>query len=383
MALILHMKHSLTWVEISAENLQSNLQTLKNLAGGALFCPAIKANAYGHGLMECAPLIAGGADWLCVNALYEATELQEIGVKKPIYIMGYVPLHELKEAVERGLRLVAYNAQTLLKLAEICASSGKPAFTHLKLETGNNRQGVLSEDLSAVLEIYKSNPLVKLEGVTTHFANIEDTTDRAYADFQLKNFNEMIAVIESAGLKPVYKHCANTAATLLFPDTHFNMVRAGIGVYGLWPSNETFVSASHLGNKIELKPVLSWKTKIAQVKKVPAGSFIGYGCTYKTSKDTRLAILPVGYYDGYDRKLSNTAYVLIRGARAPLRGRVCMNMIMVDVTDIPQAALEDEVVLLGNQGDEKLSAEQIAKWSGTINYEVTTRINERLKRVVV
>lgn len=379
------MEHSLTWVEISAQSLRSNIQTLKNLAGqGRIFAPAVKANAYGHGLKQCAPIISeAGADWLCVNALFEAVELQEIGVKKPIYIMGYIALNELKETVEKGFHFVVYNEETLQKLVEICRQTGKQALTHLKLETGNNRQGVLREKLPEIAEVYKNNPLLKLEGVSTHFANIEDTTDRSYADFQLKNFKEMIGILENAGLNPTYKHCANTASTILFPETYFNMVRAGIGSYGLWPSNETFISAQHLHKKIDLLPVMTWKTRIAQIKKVAAGSFVGYGCTYRASEETSLAVLPVGYYDGYDRKLSNSAYVLIHGKRAPVRGRVCMNMIMADVTYIPDAALEDEVVLLGKQGDEKLSAEQLAKWCGTINYEITTRINEKLSRKVV
>lgn len=378
------MEHSLTWVEITAQSLRSNIKALKGLVGDRVFAPAVKANAYGHGLKECAPIISeAGADWFCVNALFEAVQLQEIGVTRPVYIMGYIPLNELKEAVERGFHFVVYNEESLRKLSEICKQTGKKALTHLKLETGNNRQGVLREDLPKVIDIYRGQPLLSLEGVSTHFANIEDTTDRSYADFQLRNFNEMIEILERGGLKPAYKHCANTASTILYPDTYFNMVRAGIGTYGLWPSNETFITAQHQHKKVELQPVMSWKTKIAQIKKVAAGSFVGYGCSYKASKDTRLAVLPVGYYDGYDRKLSNAAYVLIHGKRAPVRGRVCMNMIMADVTYIPDAALEDDVVLMGTQGEEKLSAEQIAKWCGTINYEVTTRINEKLVRKVV
>jgi alanine racemase len=161
------------------------------------------------------------------------------------------------------------------------------------------------------------------------------------------------------------------------------MVRTGIGNYGLWPSSETLISARHEKRNIELRPVLTWKTRIAQIKEVEAGSFVGYGCTYKTAAPGRLAVLPVGYYDGYYRNLSNNGYVLIQGRRAPVRGRVCMNILMVDVTDIPKAGLEEEVVLLGRQGEEYISAEHIAKWMRGINYEITTNINAKLKRVVV
>ena len=181
-----------------------------------------------------------------------------------------------------------------------------------------------------------------------------------------------------------YIHTANTAATILFPKTYFTMVRTGVGNYGLWPSNETRVSAQNEEKNISLQPIMTWKTRVAQVKNVPANSYVGYGCTYKTNHDSRIAILPIGYCDGYDRRgLSNTAYVLIQGKRAPVRGRVCMNMTMVDVTDIPGVKIEDEVVLLGRQGDEEVSADQLADWIGTIHYEVTTRINERIVRKLV
>lgn len=379
------MKHSLTWVEISKKNLQHNIRMFKQMVGpDKILCPAVKGNAYGHGLTQCAPLmVEAGADWLGVNALFEAVALRESGVTAPIYVMGYVSLHELSEVVERDFHFVVYNPETLEKLAEICTTLQKPAFTHLKLETGNNRQGVLREDLEKIVTFYKSHPLIKLEGLSSHFANIEDTTDHSYAGFQFRNFTEMGEEIERLGINPTYRHCANTASVLLFPHTHFNFVRTGIGNYGLWPSKETLLSVKHLGGNIDLRPVMSWKTRVAQVKKVASGSFIGYGCSYRTTGDTKLAILPVGYYDGYNRRNSNTAYVLIHGRRAPIRGRVCMNISMVDVSDIPDVKVEDEVILLGQQGDEYLSAEQLAKWNETISYEITTSINDRLDRKVV
>jgi alanine racemase len=379
------MHHKLTWIEISSANLRHNVQALKKIAGPeSLMCPAVKGNAYGHGLTECAPVILeAGAEWLGVNALFEALALKESGISAPIYIMGYVPFEDLEDVVRNGFRMVVYNGETLARLAEITKKTGKPALTHLKLETGNWRQGVSREELNGIAAIYKANPLLKLEGASTHFANIEDTTDRTYANYQLNNFKEMVGILRGKGLDPEYLHCANTASTILYPDTYFNMVRTGIGIYGLWPSNETKLTARTLGRNLDLKPVMSWKTKIAQIKEVPAGSYVGYGCTYKTLKPSRLAVLPVGYYDGYDRGLSNTAFVLVRGKRAPIRGRVCMNMVMAEVTYIPDAALEDEVVLIGKQGDEEVSADMMAKWLGTISYEVTTSVNGRIERRVV
>jgi len=193
----------------------------------------------------------------------------------------------------------------------------------------------------------------------------------------------MLTGLEKKGFKAAVNHIACTAASLVFPQTRLQLARIGIGLYGLWPSRETMVSLKEQGSEFKLEPVLSWKTRVAQVKTVAAGEYIGYGCTFRTSRKTRIAVLPVGYYDGYDRKLSNTAYVLIKGKRAPIRGRVCMNLCMADITDIPGVRPEDEVVLLGKQGREQLSSEQLAQWIGTINYEVVTRINPMLPRVVV
>jgi len=379
------MEHNNAWVEINKDDLRHNIGVFRKLIGpGRIMCPAVKSNAYGHGLIECAPvMLEAGADWLGVNALFEAFALREAGIRAPIYIMGYILLDELSAAVEAGFHFVVYNMETMLKLAKICNRTGLPALTHLKAETGNYRQGVDESDLQKFIDFYKANPLVKLEGVTTHFANIEDTVDHSYAEFQLANLKRFVETMRSAGLNPSHIHCANTAATILFPDTYFNMVRTGIGNYGLWPSTETIISAKHTGVNVELKPVLTWKTRIAQIKDVPEGALVGYGGTYKTPRATRLAIIPVGYYDGFDRNLSNKGYVLIHGQRAPIRGRVCMNIAMVDVTDIPAAALEDEVVLIGKQGEEELTAEQMANWLGRINYEITTNINAKHRRVLV
>ncbi|MBU1992740.1 MAG: alanine racemase [Patescibacteria group bacterium] len=375
------MKKQKTWVEVSKDNLIHNIQTLKGLVGDRVFCPAVKANAYGHGIVEVAPyVLTGGADWLAVDALFEAKKLKESGIESPIYIMGYVLNNELKEAVKEGFRFVVYNKETIIELGKI----SRDCNIHLKIETGNNRQGIALGDLPEIVDLLSKNPCINVEGVATHFADIEDTTDHSYAEEQIENFKKGIEILENGGVRPAYAHCANTAAVILFPHTYLNFVRAGIGIYGMWPSNETYVSAVKANKAdIELRPALTWKTIIAQIKNLKEGEYIGYGRTYRTTHDTRLAVLPVGYYDGYDRGLSNNAFVIIHGKRAPVRGRVCMNMIMVDVTHIPEAKVEDEVILLGKDGGEKVSAELMGSWANTINYEITTRINERIPRVIV
>lgn len=411
--------HFLSRVEIDKKALKYNIDAFKSLiargwkgargngthesfgrnrseADRAKLCLCIKANAYGHGIIECAKIIIGSGQrekniWFGINSVAEADILRGAGIKNPLYIMGYVPFDQMETAIKLGCRLVVYNAETIERLNKIARRLRKRVPIHIKIETGNNRQGVLTDDVAEFARKITRLPALILEGASTHFANIEDTTNHSYAYYQFENFLSAARKIEKAiGAEIPIKHCANTAATILFPKMHLDMVRIGVGLYGLWPSKETYVSAQRETRSsgmnsfvVDLKPVLSWKTHVAQIKEIPEGSCIGYGCTYKTTVKTRLAILPVGYYDGYDRGLSSAAYVLIKGKRSPVRGRVCMNITMVDITNIHGVKLEEEVVLIGRQGNENISIEQIADWCNTINYEIPTRINERVPRVVI
>jgi alanine racemase len=220
--------------------------------------------------------------------------------------------------------------------------------------------------------------------MSTHFANIEDTTNHEYYKYQLNNFKSFVETFKKEGIEIPVLHTACTAACMLFPDTYFNLIRPGIGLYGLWPSKQTFLSClMNNKNTLDLKPVLSFKTKIAQIKYLPEDSYIGYGCTYKTTHKTKLAVLPVGYFDGYDRLLSNNSYVIIRNKRAPILGRICMNICMVDITHIEETELEDEVILIGKSESEEISADIIAEKTNTINYETVTKINPELPRIIV
>jgi alanine racemase len=373
--------NDLTWVEIDKNALSENIKTLRSIVGNeTVLCPCVKGNAYGHGLILSSKVfLENGADWLGVNSLYEARTLQKAGIKAPIYVLGYLGFDELEEAISMDLRIVIYNEETVLKLKELV--KGRPFNVHIKVETGNNRQGV---KISEILDFAKLcvNSGLNIEGISTHFANIEDSTDHSFAFKQFEVFNKTINLLERNGINIKYKHSANSAGTLLFDEVKMNMVRPGIACYGMWPSNETFISSREKNRLTTLKPALTWKSKIAQIKNVDENEFIGYGLTYKTTRSSKIAIIPIGYYDGYDRGL-NSPYVLINGKRAFVRGRICMNIIMVDVSDIPEAKIEDEVVLIGKSGDEFISAELFAKWAGTINYEVTTRINERIKRILI
>ena len=379
-------KKFIQWVEIDRSALTNNIQQFRSLIGDKVnLLAVVKANAYGHGILQVSRIaLEAGVDWLGVHSLEEGLLLRREGIDCPLIILGYVSLEELEKAVARELRLTVYNLDTIHLLDKISRRLKKKVFIHLKVETGTYRQGIKEEDVFPFIKEIQKFPYLVIEGLSSHFANIEDTTDHSYPRLQLQRFKRIIQKLEKHKIEIPIKHIACTAATILFPDTYFDMVRVGIGMYGLWPSKETYLSCILQKRKpLILKPVLSWKTRIAQIKKVPKGSFIGYGCTYRTTRETSLAVLPIGYYDGYSRSLSNYSYVLIKGHRAPLCGRVCMNFIMADITDIPGAILEDEVILLGQDGEEIITADFLADLAGSINYDIVTGINNIIPRIII
>lgn len=370
---------------IDTASLSHNISVLKKgLAPGAEIAAVVKSNAYGHGVrIAWRAFVEGGATWLCVDSLHEAQELRDDGYTGNLFVMGHIPPAHAKTAVSLDVRCMVYDRRQIDALGEAANAASRPLRLVMKLETGTQRQGLTIEAALNLAHYIARFPYLVLEGTATHFANIEDTTDHSFAYEQLRIFNEYNDILTANGFRPTLRTIANSAAGILWPHTHCELVRAGITCYGMWPSTECYVSARLLGKDVDLRPALTWKTLIAQIKTVPAGSLIGYGCTYETTHESRIAVLPVGYYDGYDRAMSNLAYVLIRGKRAPVRGRICMNMCMVDVTDIPDAEPGDDVVLLGRQGGECLSAEQLATWADTINYELTTQIQTNIPRIAV
>jgi alanine racemase len=375
-----------TWIEISEEAFASNLDFFKKIIPeNTELAVVVKANAYGHGLKEIAELAEkNGIQSYCVHTLGEALLLRKWRQSYNILIMGPVPPGSLSEVIKNSFRLVFYDPDILDVLNRIAVDMDQSAHIHMKLETGTYRQGINPEDVELFLEKLKKTPRIILEGVYTHFANIEDTTDHSYALSQLKRFKDISTRIQQA-YPHIKKHTACSAAALLFSETHFDMVRLGISMYGLWPSRETFVSfkINHPQNGEDvLQPILSWKARVGQVKSIPANQFIGYGCSYQTTRETQLAVLPIGYADGYSRGLSNQAFVLLHGRRAPVRGRICMNLIMVDITDIPDVRPGDEAVLIGKQGTEILTVDQLASLAGTINYEFITHLNGLIPRII-
>jgi len=373
-------------IEISRPALVHNIREFRRLVGPKRkFLAVVKANAYGHGILEVAAIaVAEGVDWLGVDSVDEGAALRRAGIGVPILVLGYAPLASLEEAVLKDLRLTVYNREIVARLGDLAARLHKSVRVHVKLETGTWRQGVAAKDIAAFVRDVRKRPGLVVEGLSSHFANIEDTTKHDYPRRQLEVYRASCRALESGGARIPLKHMSCTAATILFPEPGFNLARVGIGLYGLWPSKETYLSCL-LDKKepLSLEPVLSWKARIAQVKKVPAGADIGYGCTYRTTRPTVLAVIPVGYFDGYDRGLSNAAHVLLKGRRAPVRGRVAMDFFMADVTDVPGPKPEDEVTLLGTDGRERITAEDLASLAGTISYEILARINPLIPRIVI
>ena len=356
------------------------------MAGDRLFAVCVKANAYGHGLPEMVRLLTQvpGVDYLTVHSVDEARSCRSYGWTGEIIVLGPVSPWEVGELFKFDLQPTVVSKTVLEQIGKESEKREQAAKVHLKLETGTNRQGITEHEIEQFTAVFKKyKQLGRPFGLSTHFANIEDTTNHEYAQRQLKEFNRLVVCFSKAGLKPTVCHTACSAALILFEKTKFELVRPGISVYGHWSSKETYLSYRLTGGKNDIfHPVLSWRARITQIKKVPADSFVGYGCTYRTTSAARLAIIPVGYYDGYARALSNRAYVLIKGRRAPVRGRVCMNLMMVDISDIKGVKQGDIATLIGTDTGQRVTTEQLADWSGTINYEILARISPETIRIV-
>ena len=374
-----------TWIEVSGSALVHNYRTIKRLVRPAAVMAVVKANAYGHGLAQTVGILEKNTDvsWYGVDSVDEALAVRKLCAKKPVLVLGYTPISRVKDAVKAGISITTYNASALRE-ANRAATAKHPAKIHLKIETGLNRQGVTIDGLSDLLPLLRRSEHVWLEGISTHFANIEDTRDPTEAMRQLGLYERALDSVRGQGLDPFWKHTACSAAAILYPETRFNLIRLGISLYGFWPSGETLVSAKERGINIKLKPVMTWKTIVAQVKTVKRGMAVGYGLSESMTRDAKVAILPIGYYDGFDRVgMSGNGQAIIKGMRCRVIGRVAMNMCMVDVTDIGKIKEEDEVVLIGKQGSEIITAEQLAQKAGTINYEIVARLNPLIPRIVI
>ncbi len=372
-----------TWVEISRAAVENNIAALRSfLVPGVEFCAVIKANAYGHGQQEMtALLLESGVTHFAVDSIDEAILLATHAPAATVFILNYTVPERLKDVVSIGAIQTVYDERTIRELSKY-GTTECPARVSLKIETGLHRQGVGPRGAANLLEfISRTEGRVVLMSAASHFANAEEPTDPMNA-FQVQNFSLALEAIHAAGFHPQYQHIAGSAAAMTNPDVQGTMVRYGIVLYGLWASKQHKRHVVLGRQNIELSPVLQWKTRIAQVKDVPPGSAIGYGGTHVANRPLRIAVLPVGYADGYDRGLSNRGEVIIRGRKCSIVGNICMNVCMADVSAVPSVAIDDEVTLLGRDGMHTVSADDIAAHLGTIHYEVVTRIASSLPRVI-
>ena len=369
-----------THIIIHAGNLLHNLRLFSRLARSPIMF-VVKANAYGHGLRQVVEIARESPAVGCfaVDSLAEAMTVRSLQKRKPVLILGWSDQQETEELVARGFETVVPSAEHLRWLLDAAAKLKRKARVHIKIETGTNRLGIDPAKAVALLKNLDRRK-ADLRGVYSHFANIEDTTDPVFARRQLELYH---AVLHRIAPLRACRHFSSSASTLLFPETHFDMARVGISAYGYWPSRQTHaLFLEKNGGGLDLRPVLSWHSRVAQVKQVKKGAAIGYGLTYRTFAKARIVVIPVGYYDGYDRKLSNASQVLVKGCKAPVRGRICMNMFMADVSHIPGVKTGDPVILLGGRGPERIDADMLAEWSGTIHYEVLARLNPLIPRIV-
>lgn len=359
------------WLVVDLGVLKRNVAFLK-VHTGADVMAVVKANGYGHGIVAAARAAAdAGARFCGLARVEEALELRKAGLSISLLVLGYTPAYRFKRAIENDISITIFDPEQLPDLIAAAQRVGRPAQVHVKVETGMGRLGARPEVALDLLRALAANDELLMEGVFTHFARADEPGSGTNTQ-QLLVFNSLLKDIESAGLQPELIHSANSAALLSRADTHFDMIRVGIAMYGLAPSADSKMP-------VELEVSLTWKAELCAVRNLPAGSGVSYGHVYTTSRSERIGVIPVGYGDGYRRVTGNS--VLIRGVRVPVVGRVCMDQMMVQLDGVPDAQVGDEVILIGSQGELTITADDLADLWGTINYEVVCGISARVPRL--
>lgn len=367
-----------SWIEVNLDAIEANVKNVKAFIGGKVeLIAVVKANAYGHGIVPVAQVaLEAGASRLAVARASEGIKLRQAGIEAPILVMNYVPQAEIPLVVHHNLTPTLITLEQARALSHEATRAGKKLPVHIKVDTGMGRFGLMPEEVEGFVREVASLPGLTLEGLYTHFSVADEVNEDStnYTLRQFETFINLVEKLEKAGFHFPLRHACNSAATVRFPSMHMEAVRVGIILYGLRPSEE-------VEPPFPLFPALSLKARIARIRVLPAGFPISYGRTYVTSRPTPVALVPVGYGDGYHRLISNRGFVLIKGTRVPIVGRICMDQLMVDASGVEGVREGDEVVLIGEQGGERIRAEEVARWAETIDYEIVASLTSRLPRI--
>jgi alanine racemase len=358
-----------TVAEVDLAAVRRNVETLR--PPGTELMAVVKANAYGHGDVPVArAALAAGASWLGVALVEEGLRLREAGIGAPILLLSEPPADAVKDALYAGLTPTLYSDDAVAAVADAAGAADRPPKVHVKVDTGMHRVGA---DPGAMVPLVRSmvDRGLEVEGVWTHLARAEEV-DADTTRGQLARFADVLSALKDAGIRPRYRHAANSAATVAWPEARFDLVRVGIALYGIAPGPD-------LAGRVDLRPAMALRSSVAHVRRLPAGEAVSYGHTYRLDREATMATVPIGYADGYLRSLSNRGQVLIRGRRHPVAGMVTMDQLLVDCGDEP-VQRGDEVVLIGAQGDDRITAEEVAAWAGTIPYEIVCAVSARVPR---
>ena len=366
-----------TVAEIDLDAIAFNVRQTRKLVGPDVrICAAVKADAYGHGVIPVSrTILEGGVKMLGVATMEEALELRAAGIPAPILLLQCVPEGDIPEIVRNDVGAMVCSRSFASQLSDESLQADKRTKVHIKVDTGMGRVGIQADETVGLARELSAMPGIEIEGIFTHFA-CADEESQAFTQKQIADFRRVIDSVEAAGVHIPFRHAANSAGMLNVPESHFNMVRPGIMLYGLYDSG--FVS-----RKPELRQAMTLKTGIVFLKELASGSTVSYGRTYTTKRRSLVATIPIGYADGYNRRLSNCAPALVRGMRVPVIGRICMDQTMLDVTDVPGVSIGDEVVLYGRQGEQEIAMEEIESILGTISYEIVCSVSKRVPRVYV
>jgi alanine racemase len=366
-----------TWTEINLDNLAFNFHSAKRFIGNDVkYMAVVKADGYGHGAIECARrLEAEGIDWFGVALPEEGIELRKSGIRKLILCLGSFWEGQETAILNYNLTPVIYRIENAESLNRAARERGTSVDIHIKIDTGMGRIGVRFDEVAAFADRIKSLPALRLQGLMTHFASADDLGQNEFTALQIERFNRAVSIFEEKGFHPIYKDLANSPGAVVHPESRQTMVRLGGILYGL--GGDVLPKTVE---KPELRPVLSLHSRIAHLKTVPEGETLGYGRTFRTEKESRIATIPIGYQDGYSRVLSNTGRVIVGGAVVPVVGRISMDWTLIDVSDVPNAGVGDEVILIGERNGLSIPAEELARKTDTISYEITCGINRRVVR---